>query len=122
MRLFLFLLLAIAHEPRVVNVIADSDDRFKVPGQSGNVLTVKPGEKLILHVDAKPGAAKAHDGAVHSLVVRQLRDQGWDVRLKEGTQDVALTAPAQPGDYTIECTVFCGPGHTSMNMKMVVKN
>jgi len=122
MRILLFLLLVASTEPRVINLVADSDYRFKLPGQSENTLVVKPGEKIVLHIDAKMGASKAHDGAVHSLVIRQLREQGWDVRLKQGIQDVALTAPQQEGEYQIECTVFCGPGHPSMHLKMLVKN
>jgi heme/copper-type cytochrome/quinol oxidase subunit 2 len=65
------------------------------------------------------GGEKARDGAVHSFVVRKLRDQGWSVRLKEGVQEFTLTAPG-PGKYLIECTVECGPGHDDMNMHMVV--
>jgi heme/copper-type cytochrome/quinol oxidase subunit 2 len=52
--------------------------------------------------------------------VRSLRDAGWDVRLKEGLNEFTLVAP-KPGDYLVECTVKCGPGHDSMNMKMQVR-
>jgi heme/copper-type cytochrome/quinol oxidase subunit 2 len=63
---------------------------------------------------------KAKDGAIHGFVIRKLRAQGWDVRLKEGVQEFTLTAPP-PGEYLIECTVFCGTGHDNMSLKMVVR-
>ena len=107
--------------PRVIRLIADKDNRFKLPDQSKQVLVLKAGEEVILRVTAYPGTERARDGSVHSLVIRSLRDQGWDVRLKEGTQDVRLTAPSQPGEYLIECTVKCGPGHENMNLKLVVE-
>lgn len=54
--------------------------------------------------------------------MKKRRDQGWDIRLKEGTQDFMLVAPQEPGDYLIECTVKCGRGHEDMNMKLVISN
>ena len=52
-------------------------------------------------------------------MVRKLRNKGWSVRLKEGIQEFTLTAPS-PGNYLIEGTVECGPGHETMSIKMVV--
>jgi heme/copper-type cytochrome/quinol oxidase subunit 2 len=107
---------------RVIQVIADRDNTFKVPGEKKPVITVKPGEPIVLRITSHFGGEAARDGSVHSFVVKRLREQGWDIRLKEGTQDYALTAPQQPGEYLIECTVKCGRGHDDMNMKLVVKN
>jgi heme/copper-type cytochrome/quinol oxidase subunit 2 len=107
---------------RVIEVIADKDNTFKVPGEKKPILTVKPGEQIVLRITSHFGGEQARDGAEHSLVVKKLRDQGWDIRLKEGTQEFALVAPQQHGDYLIECTVKCGRGHDDMNMKLVVKN
>jgi heme/copper-type cytochrome/quinol oxidase subunit 2 len=107
--------------PRVIRLIADKDNRFKLPDQSKQVLTLKAGEEVILRVTAYAGTERARDGSVHSLVIRSLRDQGWDVRLKEGTQDIRLRAPSKAGEYLIECTVKCGPGHENMNLKVVVE-
>ena len=56
------------------------------------------------------------------MEVKKLRDQGWDIRLKEGTEDYPLVAPQAPGEYLVECTVKCGRGHDDMNMKLIVKN
>jgi heme/copper-type cytochrome/quinol oxidase subunit 2 len=108
--------------PRVIEIVADKDNTFKVPGQSKAVITLKPEEKIILRITSHFGGEKARDNSVHSLVVKKLRDQGWDIRLKEGTEDFPLVAPGTPGEYVAECTVKCGRGHDDMNMKIVVKN
>ena len=106
---------------RRIDIVADKDNRFKLPGQSKQVLVLKANEPVILQITARRGQEWARDGAVHSLVVRSLRGEGWDVRLKEGTQAVQLKAPAKPGTYLIECTVRCGEGHDNMKLKMVVE-
>jgi plastocyanin len=105
---------------RTITLIADKDNRFKLADGKKGPLVLEHGERVTFRVTAVFGGEKARDGAVHSFVIRKLRDQGWDVRLKEGVQEFTLTAPP-PGDYLIECTVKCGPGHDSMNMRMVVK-
>ena len=107
---------------RVIEVIADKDNTFKVPGEKKPVITVKPGEQIVLRITSHFGGEQARDGSEHSFVVKKLRDQGWDIRLREGTQDFALIAPREQGDYLIECTVKCGRGHDDMNMKLAVKN
>jgi heme/copper-type cytochrome/quinol oxidase subunit 2 len=107
---------------RVVEAIADKDNTFKVPGEKKPILTVKPGEQIVLRITSHFGGEQARDGAEHSFVVKKLRDQGWDIRLREGTQEYALVAPKEQGEYLIECTVKCGRGHDDMNMKLVVKN
>jgi heme/copper-type cytochrome/quinol oxidase subunit 2 len=108
--------------PRVIVVIADKDNIFKVPGQSKPFITVRPGETFILRITSYFGGEKDKDNAEHSFVVKKLRSQGWDIRLYDGTKDYTLTAPSQPGEYLAECTVKCGKGHDDMNMKVYVKN
>jgi|GEM_PF-2293104 len=105
---------------RTVELIADKDNRFKLADGKKGPVVLKSGERVTFKVTALFGGEKARDGAVHSFVIRKLRAEGWDVRLKEGVQEFTLTAPAQ-GDYLIECTVKCGPGHDSMSLKMVVQ-
>ncbi|MBV9611383.1 MAG: hypothetical protein JO091_02880 [Acidobacteriaceae bacterium] len=107
--------------PRTIEIVADGDNRFKLPGQAKQVLVLKANEPVLLKITARRGQEMARDGAVHSLVVRNLRSEGWDVRLKEGEQEVRLRAPSHPGTYLIECTVRCGTGHDSMKLKMVVE-
>ena len=109
-------------KPRVIVVIADKDNRFKVPGESKPVIRLKAGEKVVLRITSHFGGEKARDESVHSFVVKKLRDQGWDLRLQEGTADFTLVAPKSPGEYEIECTVKCGPGHDDMKMKLIVQS
>ena len=106
---------------RTVELIADKDNRFKFPDGQKGPLTLKAGEVVKFKVTSFFGGEKAKDGAVHSFVVRKLRDNdpAWSVRLKEGVQELTVTAP-KPGNYLIECTVECGPNHDNMNLKMVV--
>ncbi len=106
---------------RVIQITADKDNTFKVPGESKPVITVKQGETVTLRITSHFGGEKSHDNYVHSFVVKKLRDEGWDLRLKEGTEDFTLTAPKAPGEYLAECTVKCGRGHDDMNMKVVVQ-
>jgi heme/copper-type cytochrome/quinol oxidase subunit 2 len=103
---------------RVVEMTADKDNRWKLP-DGKDVVTLKSGEAVRFKINSLFGGEKARDGAVHSFVVRKLREKGWSVRLKEGVQEFTLTAPP-PGNYLIECTVECGPGHDTMSIKMVV--
>src|SRR5215471_6121446 len=93
-----------AADSRVIEVVADKDNTFKVAGQNKAVIALKPGEKIVLRITSHFGGEQARDGSVHSFVVKKLRDQGWDIRLKEGTQDFTIVAPQEQGDYLIECT------------------
>jgi heme/copper-type cytochrome/quinol oxidase subunit 2 len=105
---------------RVVEVTADKDNIFKIPGQKKAIIYAKAGEALHLRITSHRGGESARDGAVHSFVIKKLQDQGWDLRLKEGVQEFDLAAPTVPGEYLVECTVKCGQGHEDMNMKLVV--
>ena len=104
---------------RTVELIADKDDRFKLPNGEKGPLELKAGETVKFRITSYFGGEKAHDGAVHSFVVRKLRDKGWSFRLYEGVQEFTLTAPP-PGSYLIECTVECGRGHDDMSLPMLV--
>jgi len=110
-----------AEQPRTIEILATSDNTFRIPGQKSPVIKAEPGEPLILKVTAQKGSEWAKDGAVHSIVIRSLRDQGWDYRLHEGTQVLNAKAPEAPGEYVIECTVKCGRGHDDMKMKLIVE-
>ena len=106
---------------RTVELIADKDNKFKLAGGQKGPLTLKSGDVVKFRVTSFFGGEKAKDGALHSFVVRKLRDNdpAWSIRLKEGVQEFTVTAP-KPGNYLIECTVECRPGHDNMNLKMVV--
>lgn len=109
-----------ATDPRVIEVIAASDNTFRVPHEKSPVIRAKPGEILRLRITSEPGSEKARDGATHSLVIRALREQGWDLRLYNGTKDYDVKAPDAPAEYLVECTVKCGRGHDDMRMKLIV--
>ncbi len=111
---------ASAGGPRLINILASKDNQFKVVGEKKPVLTVKAGEVIQLRITAQKGTEQSQDGAVHGFMVKEFKDQGWDLRLKPGTQVFTLVAPDKPGEYEIECTVYCGPGHNNMKMKLVV--
>jgi heme/copper-type cytochrome/quinol oxidase subunit 2 len=106
--------------PRLVEVIADKDNRFKVPGQKKPVITLKANEVIQLRITAHKGTDMDKDGAVHSFSVKEFKDQGWDLRLKEGVNEFTLVVPAAPGEHTVECTVKCGTGHEEMKMKLII--
>lgn len=107
--------------PRLITVIADKDNLFKVPGQKMPVITMKANEVIQLRIIAHRGTEADKDGTIHTFTINALKDQGWDLRIKkEGPQDFTIVAPAQPGEYVVECTVKCGAGHDDMKMKLVV--
>lgn len=109
-----------AGAPRVITIIADKDNLFKMPGQKIPVITVKANEVIQLRIVANKSTEWANDGTIHTFTINALKDQGWDLRLKEGTQTFTLVAPAQTGVYVVECTVKCGSGHDDMKMRLVV--
>jgi heme/copper-type cytochrome/quinol oxidase subunit 2 len=106
--------------PRVITVTADKDNLFKIPGQKIPTITVKANEVIQLRIIANKSTQWDQDGTIHTFTINALKDQGWDLRLKEGTQTFTLVAPAQAGVYVIECTVKCGAGHDDMKMRLVV--
>ncbi len=116
------LLHTLAQQPRVIQITAGSDNKFKVTGQKQAVITVKPKEVIKFRITSKWGDEKdpKWPGCAHTFSVKGLEDQGWNVCLKEGTQDLVLVTPASPGEYKIECLAKCGKGHDDMAMKMVV--
>lgn len=112
---------AAAAPPRQIAVLADKDNRYKITGSPRPVITASPGEVLKLAITSHRGNEVDSDGAVHSLTIKDLKDQGWDLRLYEGTKVYTVVAPKQPGTYIFECTVKCGNGHDDMRGKLVVK-
>ena len=114
--------LAAQGKPRVIEITATKDESFRVAGQKGDpVITVKPGEVVTLRFTAFKGPEYGKDGTVHDFTIKELKDQGWSFRLKEGTQEFTVVAPDKPGEYLAECTVKCGPKHEDMRAKLIVK-
>jgi hypothetical protein len=120
----LFLVAQAFGEARVIEVLADKDSHFKIAGQGQAEITVKAGESLLLRVTARKGKTWNRDGTVHGFTLLRAKDHskvpGWNLELKPGTQDFTLTAPAEPGDYEVLCTVICSEDHETMRMKFVV--
>ena len=114
-------LASVGAEGRLVDVTAASDNTFRVAGEKSPVIRAHPGDLLRLRVTSQRGTEAARDGAVHSLVIRSLRNEGWDIRLYEGTREYEVMAPSKPGQYLVECTVKCGRGHDDMQMKLLVE-
>src|SRR6516164_4335480 len=78
---------------KVWEIDATKDQTFVVKGEKKPVITVRAGESVTLRITAQKGAAQAKDGSVHGFTIKSLADQGWNVRLKEGTQEITLKAP-----------------------------
>jgi heme/copper-type cytochrome/quinol oxidase subunit 2 len=111
-------------QARLIEVLADRDSHFKIAGMAHPEITVKAGEPLLLRVSARKGKTWNRDGTVHGFTLLRAKDHhkvtGWDLELKPGTQEFSLTAPAEPGEYEVLCTVICSEEHEGMRMKFVV--
>ena len=112
--------------PRVIEVLADRDSRFKIAGQKQPPeITAKPGEELTLRITAVKAKNHNRDGSVHGFALLRVSDRqlvpGWDLLLKPGEQEFHLTAPNQVGDYIVICTVVCSQSHEEMTIKFVVE-
>src|ERR1051325_10084973 len=111
-------------QPGVIDVLADKDSHFKIAGMSHPEITVKAGEPVLLRINARKGKTWNRDGTVHGFTLLRAKDHskisGWDLELKPGQQEFSLTAPAEPGEYEVLCTVICSEDHEGMRMKFVV--
>ena len=116
-------LYTLAQAPRVIQFTADHDNKFKVPGQKVPVITVKAKEVIKFNVTGHKGTESdpKYPGCVHTFTIKELKDQGWDVCLKEGMNEFVLVAPSKPGEYKAECMDKCGKGHDDMHMKIIVQ-
>ena len=111
-----------AEEPiRTIEILADADSRFKIPGQKKPVIEVRANETVTFRVVSRKGDEFMADGTAHSFTVREFIEDGWHVALKEGTQTFTLTVPNKPGKYYVVCIVPCGKNHHEMRMKLIVK-
>ena len=111
-------------QARVVELIADSDSRYKIAGQRTPEITVKASEQVLLRITAHRGKSWNRDGSIHGFSLLRARDRskvdGWDLLLKPGTQEFHLTVPNEPGAYEVVCTVICSEDHEGMHMKFTV--
>lgn len=111
--------------PRVIEVTAGHDSRYKIEGMSKPGITVTANEKILLRVTAIRAKQNNRDGSIHGFSLLRPKDHqpvpGWELLLKPGIQEFLLTAPADPGEYLVVCTVICSEGHEQMNMKFIVE-
>jgi heme/copper-type cytochrome/quinol oxidase subunit 2 len=111
-------------QPKVIELTADRDSRYRIAGQRTPEITVKAGEQIVLLVTAHKAKSWNRDGSIHGFALLRAKDrskvEGWDLLLKPGTQKFVLTAPAEPGEYEAVCTVICSEDHEGMHLKFVV--
>jgi heme/copper-type cytochrome/quinol oxidase subunit 2 len=111
-------------QARVIEIIADSDSRYKIAGERTPEITVKAGEQVLLRVTARRAKTWNRDGSIHGFTLLRAKDrtrvEGWDLLFKPGKQEFLLTAPSDPGQYEVVCTVICSEDHEGMHMKFTV--
>jgi heme/copper-type cytochrome/quinol oxidase subunit 2 len=111
-------------ETHVIELLADSDSRYKIAGERTPEITVKAGEQLLLRVTARRGKSWNRDGSIHGFTLLRAKDRtkvdGWNLLFKPGKQEFLLTAPSEPGEYEVVCTVICSEDHEGMHMKFTV--
>ena len=116
---------AIAQVPRVIEITADRDSRYKIAGQHVPEISAKPGERVLLRITANRGKTWNRDGSIHGFTLLRAKDRtkvdGWDLLLKPGKQEFIMTAPTEPGEYEVVCTVICSEEHEGMHMKFSVQ-
>ena len=120
---FLALLPHAVAQPRVIELTADHDSRYKIAGQRTPEITVRAGEQVLLRVTARKGKSWNRDGSIHGFALLRAKDrskvEGWDLLFRPGTQEFLLTAP-EPGEYEAVCTVICSEDHEGMHLKVTV--
>jgi heme/copper-type cytochrome/quinol oxidase subunit 2 len=108
----------------VIEVLADKDSRYKIAGEKKPEITVKAGEQILLRITARKGKSWNRDGSIHGFSLLRAKDRskvtGWDLLLRPGRQEFPMTAPSEPGEYVVVCTVVCSEEHEGMFMKFVV--
>jgi len=114
----------VAAQTRVIEVLADSDSRYKIAGERTPEITVKAGKQVLLRVKARRAKKWNRDGSIHGFSLLRAKDrtkvEGWDLLFKPGEQEFQLTAPTEPGEYIVVCTVICSEEHEGMHMKFTV--
>ena len=108
----------------VIELVADKDSRYKSPAGGKPEITLKAGEQVLLRVTARKAKSWNRDGSIHGFTLLRASDRtkvpDWNLLLRPGAQEFQLTAPAEPGEYVVICTVICSEDHEGMNMKLVV--
>src|SRR5206468_250512 len=114
---------SIIPSPRVIELTADKDSRYRQDGKIAPTIEVSPGENLILRITAIRAKEVARDGSVHGLALLDKDENvvpGWRFYLHPGMQDLQVTAPLQPGRYSAVCVVICSDMHDGMGFTVIV--
>jgi hypothetical protein len=109
--------------PRVIELTADKDSRYRQDGKVAPTIEVSPGEHLTLRITATRAKQVARDGSVHGLALLDKDENavpGWRFYLHPGVQDLAVTAPLRLGRYMAVCIVICSDMHEGMGFTLVV--
>ena len=110
--------------PASIEVLADHDSRYKIAGMKEPMITVYAGQPVTLRITAVKAKDRNRDGSIHGFSLLRAKDHskvdGWDLLLKPGQQEFLMTAPQEPGEYVVVCTVICSQDHEGMSMKFVV--
>lgn len=111
-------------QARVIELTADKDSRYKIAGMRVPEITVRVGEQIVLRVTARRAQTWNRDGSIHGFTLLRAKDrskvEGWDLLFKPGMQEFQMTAPSEPGEYVVVCTVICSEEHEGMHMKFTV--
>ena len=110
-------------QPRIIELTAGRDSRYREGRKVAPIIEVRAGERLILRITAVRAETVARDGSVHGLALLDKNSEavpGWKFLLRPGLQDLAVSAPAQPGRYSAVCTVICSDGHEGMGFTLLV--
>lgn len=111
-------------QDHLIELLADRDSRYKMPGLRTAEITVKAGEPVLLRVTARKGKTWNRDGSIHGFSLLRAKDRtkvdGWSLLFRPGTQEFHLVAPSEPGEYVAVCTVICSEDHEGMYMKFTV--
>jgi hypothetical protein len=72
--------------PRLIEVLADHDSRYKMQGQSKPSITVTANEKIRLRITAIRAKERTKDGSIHGFSLLRPKDHqpvpGWELLLK----------------------------------------
>jgi heme/copper-type cytochrome/quinol oxidase subunit 2 len=110
--------------PRVIELTADKDSRYRQGHKASPAIEVFAGERLVLRITAVRAKEVARDGSVHGLALLDKNSDvvpGWRFFLHPGVQDLTATAPVRPGRYKAVCIVICSDGHEGMGFTLVVR-
>lgn len=111
--------------PRVIELNADHDSRYRQNGKTSPTIEVWAGEPLILRITAVRAKEAARDGSIHGIALLDKDSEavlGWKFFLHPGIQDLTVIAPEKPGRYKAVCTIVCSDAHEGMGFTLLVRD